>query len=69
LVEGVAPKFLPARLLGWDVAFTPNGPVIIETNACWDPLNEFDSMTVIIEALEKEYRELLEKSSKTATSE
>jgi hypothetical protein len=69
LVDGVAPKFLPARLLGWDVAFTPNGPVIIETNACWDPLNEFDSMTVIIEALEKEYRELLEKSSKTATSE
>ena len=31
IIEGV--KVIPDRLIGWDVAITPNGPVIIETNA------------------------------------
>ncbi len=28
-----AREFIPNRLIGWDVAITPNGPVIIESNA------------------------------------
>lgn len=31
VIEAV--KIIPDRLIGWDVAITPNGPVIIETNA------------------------------------
>lgn len=54
LVERIAPKFLPDRLLGWDVALTPEGPCIIEANAYWDPPNDHDTMSVIVEALRKE---------------
>jgi hypothetical protein len=35
LVLEAAPRFLPARTLGWDVALTPGGPVILETNTRW----------------------------------
>jgi hypothetical protein len=24
------------RLLGWDIALTPRGPVLLETNLCWE---------------------------------
>lgn len=37
LVRRAAPAFLPARSLGWDVALTPDGPVIVETNMFWWP--------------------------------
>ena len=37
LVLGGAPHFMPMRALGWDVALTPDGPVIIETNTRWLP--------------------------------
>jgi hypothetical protein len=30
-----APHFLPARTLGWDIALTPGGPVLLETNTRW----------------------------------
>ncbi len=40
LVTSVAPKFLPMRSIGWDVALTPRGPVIVEGNSCWDPPNQ-----------------------------
>jgi len=31
-----ARAFLPMRCIGWDVALTPAGPVLIEANAWWD---------------------------------
>jgi hypothetical protein len=37
LVRRAAPHFLPARTLGWDVALTEAGPVIVETNMFWWP--------------------------------
>ena len=37
LVRRAAPFFLPARTLGWDIALTPAGPVIVETNMFWWP--------------------------------
>ena len=39
LVKDAAPKFLPVRTIGWDVALTPEGPYILEGNMWWDPSN------------------------------
>lgn len=39
LVRDIAPLFLPLRTIGWDVAPTSNGPVILEGNSWWDPPN------------------------------
>jgi len=39
LVERAAHLFLPLRTIGWDVALTANGPVLMEGNAWWDPFN------------------------------
>lgn len=32
--------FLPLRTVGWDIALTPHGPVIVEGNRWWDPPND-----------------------------
>ncbi len=40
LVRRAATAFLPLRTIGWDVALTPGGPVLVEGNAWWDPPNE-----------------------------
>jgi hypothetical protein len=37
LARRAAELFLPARSIGWDIALTPDGPVIIEGNMWWDP--------------------------------
>jgi len=50
LVLDAAPHFLPARALGWDVALTPRGPVILETNIRWLPL-PFPSMRSVLDQL------------------
>ena len=39
LVNETAPKFMPLRTIGWDVALTPRGPVIVEGNIWWDPFS------------------------------
>jgi hypothetical protein len=39
LVRETALKFFPLRTIGWDVALTPKGPVIVEGNTWWDPPN------------------------------
>jgi hypothetical protein len=59
LVLAIAPKFLPARALGWDVAFTPEGPVVIEGNACWDPVNSLECSPRVIEPFREDYLKLL----------
>lgn len=38
IVIAAAPAFMPYRALGWDVALTPRGPVVLETNTRWLPL-------------------------------
>jgi hypothetical protein len=40
LVTETAPKFLPIRTIGWDVAITPDGPLVLEGNSLWDPPNQ-----------------------------
>ena len=51
LVTETAPKFLPLRTIGWDIALTPGGPVILEGNIWWDPPNHHRRMNEIMDAL------------------
>jgi hypothetical protein len=40
LVREAALRFLPVRTIGWDVALTGAGPVIVEGNMAWDPVDD-----------------------------
>ena len=40
LTRRAAIQFLPLLCVGWDVAVTPHGPLLIEGNAWWDPTTE-----------------------------
>ena len=51
LVKEAALKFLPIRAIGWDVAVTPTGPVIVEGNMFWDPPNLHARMDVVLAGL------------------
>jgi len=37
LARHAASRFLPLLTIGWDIAITPAGPLLIEGNAWWDP--------------------------------
>jgi hypothetical protein len=37
LAFSAMPYFLPNRTIGWDVAITDDGPVIVEANREWTP--------------------------------
>lgn len=51
LVVDTAPKFLPLRAIGWDVALTPQGPVILEGNSQWDPPNQHGCIPMLYDQL------------------
>jgi hypothetical protein len=38
LAREAALAFRPLRTIGWDIAVTPTGPILIEGNTIWDPL-------------------------------
>jgi hypothetical protein len=40
LARRAALSFRPLLTVGWDIAFTPDGPLLIEGNAWWDPPNQ-----------------------------
>ena len=40
LVCRAARLFSPLRTIGWDVALTPLGPILLEGNVWWDPSND-----------------------------
>ena len=44
VVNRAAERFLPVRAVGWDVAITPAGPVVVEGNIWWGPNNPFGNM-------------------------
>lgn len=48
LAKEVSLKFLPLRIIGWDIAVTPNGPYIIEANIFADPPNQHKNMDAIL---------------------
>lgn len=57
LLEVKAACFFPIRLVGWDVALTPDGPVVIEGNFWFDPAeNAFGDVGSFVEAIENEQR-------------
>lgn len=50
-----ATRFWPIRTIGWDIAITENGPVVIEGNQCWDPsVNLFKQSHILREQLAQE---------------
>ncbi len=51
LVTDAARHFMPMRSIGWDVAITADGPVIVEANIWWDPPSPQPTAELILEAL------------------
>jgi len=41
----------PSRSLGWDIAITPRGPVVVEINTWWGPPNYHPNVDELLEAL------------------
>jgi hypothetical protein len=58
LLTRAAEAFMPLRTIGWDIAATPAGPVLLEGNAWWGPAppNFLRASAPILRALEHELR-------------
>jgi hypothetical protein len=54
LVARCARLFLPLRTIGWDIALTPRGPIVIEANRWWDPPNDMLLSPALDEAQRRE---------------
>jgi len=51
LVREAAVRFLPIRTIGWDVALTPNGPMLVEGNIWWNPPNQHRNLHTILQTI------------------
>ncbi|NLZ05496.1 MAG: hypothetical protein GXY19_10020 [Phycisphaerae bacterium] len=51
LVRQTSPHFLPVRTIGWDVALTPTGPLIVEGNVWWDPPNQHGNLHTVLQTI------------------
>ncbi len=56
LARRAAERFLPVRTIGWDIAFTPDGPVLIEGNFFFDPQNSTLSGRSLVRVIEEDAR-------------
>lgn len=54
LVERAAGCFRPLRTVGWDVAVTDRGPVLVEGNVKWDPLPANPDLATAVRRLRAE---------------
>ena len=50
LVLRAAQAFTPLRTIGWDIAITDDGPLLIEGNVTWDPLPTLHDLRAIVAA-------------------
>lgn len=51
LVRRAALKFSPIRTIGWDIALTPDGPVVLEGNIWWGPPNQHKCMGRLVDTM------------------
>lgn len=54
LAKGAARLLLPLRSIGWDIAITPTGPVIVEANVGWASANDIAVMPAVMEQLRED---------------
>jgi hypothetical protein len=54
LVQSAGPHFRPLRTIGWDIALTPHGPIVVEGNVWWDPPNQHPNIGPLVSALQEE---------------
>ena len=54
LVKQAALCFLPIRTIGWDIAISPRGPVIMEANMWWNPPNLYGNGRLLQNLVETE---------------
>jgi len=51
LVRRAAVGFVPVRTIGWDIAITPDGPVVLEGNIWWNPPNQHRCMGRLLDVM------------------